>query len=144
MNEQEPIVRFPGKFLSPDEVAEMDRICCRAAQREAEELRQRIAELEGENGRLRALLAADLRAARTLYPDTDSVGSMSVVIGRRLRISSARIAELESAIERSGFDIQPCLRCGLPTVTVPGGQALCDPCIAQERADSIESAGTNQ
>ena len=56
-------------------------------------------------------------------------------LGEKLERANARVGtyvdeieELVNAIERSGYDVSPCSECGCPTVCIPDGMPLCEPC----------------
>lgn len=66
-----------------------------------QELRKRITHLE-------SCCTNDLEAARSLLPDTHSVGSMAVVIGARIRKHEARERELRAEVERLRAELAAC------------------------------------
>lgn len=39
-----------------------------------------------------------------------------------------KIKQLQSAIDRSGFDVSPCTVCGYPVVCLPDGLPMCETC----------------
>jgi hypothetical protein len=41
---------------------------------------------------------------------------------------------LTGAIERSGFDICPCMDCGAPVVCIQDGMPMCEPCAVKAGA----------
>lgn len=40
--------------------------------------------------------------------------------------------ELQAAIDRGGWDISPCMTCGLPVVCLPDGLPSCEACARKE------------
>lgn len=46
-----------------------------------------------------------------------------------------KAAELARAIERGGFDVSKCLRCGELVVCIPDGQPMCEGCAGEEHAE---------
>lgn len=49
--------------------------------------------------------------------------------------SMRKAAELMRAIERGGFDLSPCMRCGELVVCIPDGLPMCEGCAGDEHAE---------
>ena len=55
----------------------------------------------------------------------DSGGSQTVAA---LEVAVGYWRKLNEAIERSGFDLSPCMQCGEAVVCIPDGSAMCRQC----------------
>lgn len=49
-----------------------------------------------------------------------------------LQILQKKLLCLVQAIERSGLDISPCMRCGEPVVCIPDGLPMCKACATAD------------
>ena len=56
----------------------------------------------------------------------DSGGSQTVAA---LEVAVGYWRKLNEAIERSGFDLSPCMQCGEAVVCIPDGLAMCLKCV---------------
>lgn len=39
---------------------------------------------------------------------------------------------MKAALERSGYDLSMCSKCGLPVICLPDGMPICEPCAKKE------------
>jgi hypothetical protein len=69
-------------------------------------------------------------------PRRDELNKVRERVGERTVAALEVALSLVAAIERSGYDISPCMTCGSSTVCIPDGLALCRPCA--------EKAGVTQ
>ena len=69
-------------------------------------------------------------------PRRDELNKVRKKVGERTVAALEVALSLVAAIERSGYDISPCMTCGSSTVCIPDGLALCKPCA--------EKAGVTQ
>lgn len=51
------------------------------------------------------------------------------------RTAMMNAGSLMRAIERGGFDLSPCIRCGELVVCIPDGQPMCEGCAGEEHAE---------
>ncbi len=61
-------------------------------------------------------------------PSRDELNKVRERVGERTVAALEVAISLVAAIERSGYDISPCMTCGSSTVCIPDGLALCRPC----------------
>ena len=57
----------------------------------------------------------------------DGIKKINPVTDNHLKIFGAYLA-LTAAIERSGYDVSPCLICQEPVICIPDGLAMCREC----------------
>lgn len=53
----------------------------------------------------------------------------------RASLSFLTLFDLARAIERGGFDVATCLRCGELVVCIPDGLPMCEGCAGDEHAE---------
>jgi hypothetical protein len=67
-------------------------------------------------------------------PRRDELNKVRKKVGDRT-VGALEVALcLVAAIERSGFDICPCMDCGALVVCIPDGMPMCEPCAVKAGA----------
>jgi len=67
-------------------------------------------------------------------PRRDELNKVRKKVGDRTVAALEVALSLVAAIERSGFDICPCMVCGSSIVCIPDGLAMCKPCAEKAGA----------
>ena len=67
--------------------------------------------------------------------DHDRQATCDSEIHEHVKELSEGISLLFKAIERSGFDLSPCMYCGETTVCIPDGLPYCEACCTADSTD---------
>lgn len=110
------------------------------------ELEKQLAEAETGAASMReALVAHEIiaQSQTTALPSPQlRMDAIAAVDERYGPAVLALLAEVErgraiiDAIERSGFDLSPCMDCGAPVVCIPDGLPLCEQCAKKQQEPS--------